>query len=534
MGDAVSLVRRLGGEQLYGDDPSVVLRELVQNASDAVRARRLVERRPPDWGDIRIRIGGVDGDEWLEVEDNGLGMSKDVLTGPLLDFGQSYWGSQLMVREHPTLLGAGFEPTGRFGIGFFSVFMVARRVTVATRRFDAAQSETFVLEFANGLESRPIVRPADPEERLIDGGTRVRVWLDRPVAELTTPLRRYWATLWSDGLLPKEDGLEELPPLLPEAKIFKQFCAWQFPALQVNLHVREHDQPESTVVVASDWLGMPPSALLLRLLGFNSFPEDLDLVEILRRAETFMRVVGSSSSSVGRAYMLPEIPLFHESAIERCVLTTGGIRVGTVAGAVGIMNGSVGTAARNTAQLAVDEMTLASWAEEQGRIAAWQIDDPTVLSQYAACVAVFGGDPRSLPVIEFRGQWVTGNEIRGWRDFADTYLLVSTGTIIGKMGGIAPGEGPDAYGDVFVLNISWMEMRYQRGGASLRPKRTRFKLLIEALADLWGVTPKAVLNAMDNAARPREIGTRAGNPVVAPTVLLRNPNRRSSAEEFPW
>jgi hypothetical protein len=37
------LVRKLGGEELYGHDPIVPLRELIQNASDAVRARRPIE-----------------------------------------------------------------------------------------------------------------------------------------------------------------------------------------------------------------------------------------------------------------------------------------------------------------------------------------------------------------------------------------------------------------------------------------------------------------------------------------------------------
>jgi hypothetical protein len=533
VGDAVSLVRRLGGEQLYGDDPSVVLRELVQNASDAVRARRLVERRPPDWGDIRIRTGGVDGDEWLEVEDNGLGMSKEVLTGPLLDFGQSYWGSQLMVREHPTLLGTGFEPTGRFGIGFFSVFMVARRVTVATRRFDAAQSETFVLEFANGLESRPIVRPADPAERLIDGGTRVRVWLDRPVAELTVPLSRFWNSIWSDVLSVHDAGMEVRGRSIPESKVFERFCAWLFPSLEVNLHVREHENPETTVIAAFDWLRISPPALLLRLLGLDE-PWDDTMADMLKRADTFMRVVRTDASVAGRAYMQPPTPITQVSTTERCVLTTGGIRIGTVSGAVGIMNGAVGTAARNTARLAVDEAALASWSEEQGRIAAWQIDDPTVLSRYAACVAAFGGDPRSLPIAEYRGRWVSGNEIRGWHDPAAAYLLVSAASKPGVTTEVVPAQMPEEYGEVFVLNTSWLEFTLTFGKSGYGPRRTRFKLVIEALADLWGATPKAVLDAMDRISMPREIGTRDGVPVVAATVVLRNPNARDSAEDFPW
>ena len=73
-------------------------------------------------------------------------MSAKVLTGPLLDFGVTYWGSQLMREESVDLLAKGFNPTGRYGIGFFSVFMWGQHVRVTTRRPEEAQRDTRVLE----------------------------------------------------------------------------------------------------------------------------------------------------------------------------------------------------------------------------------------------------------------------------------------------------------------------------------------------------------------------------------------------------
>jgi hypothetical protein len=56
--DVATLVRRLGGEQLYGDDDKhAPFREVIQNASDAIRARRFLEKRGDDWGDITVRTG---------------------------------------------------------------------------------------------------------------------------------------------------------------------------------------------------------------------------------------------------------------------------------------------------------------------------------------------------------------------------------------------------------------------------------------------------------------------------------------------
>src|SRR6185503_18726884 len=182
--NVADLARKLGGEKLYGDDPTVPLRELIQNASDAVRARRVLEGRPSNWGRITVRLGRDEQGPWAEVEDTGLGMSEAVLTGPLLDFGTTYWGSALMREEHEGLWAKGYEPTGRFGIGFFSVFMWGRRVRITTRQFrEDARRDTRVLEFWTGLEARPLIRPARHDESLDQGGTRVRVWLSKEPLE---------------------------------------------------------------------------------------------------------------------------------------------------------------------------------------------------------------------------------------------------------------------------------------------------------------------------------------------------------------
>lgn len=44
-----------------------------------------------------------DDEYWLYFEDNGVGMSRTVLTGPLIDFGNSFWNSSLAIQEFPGL-----------------------------------------------------------------------------------------------------------------------------------------------------------------------------------------------------------------------------------------------------------------------------------------------------------------------------------------------------------------------------------------------------------------------------------------------
>lgn len=175
--NVAKLVSSLGGKQLYGDNSIVPLRELIQNASDAIRARRILENEPPEFGNIVIRFGKDSFGYFIEVEDNGIGMSSKVLIGPFLDFGQSFWGTSLMHEELPGLESKGFAPTGKYGIGFFSVFMWGEKVSVTSKRFENGRDNSLVLEFNNGISSRPILRKASEEEFIRDGGTRIRVWL---------------------------------------------------------------------------------------------------------------------------------------------------------------------------------------------------------------------------------------------------------------------------------------------------------------------------------------------------------------------
>jgi HSP90 family molecular chaperone len=98
------------------------IRELLQNAVDAVRARRAHQGRPSDWGKIRIIIESQDSatpEVWLHVDDQGTGMSERVVTGPLIDFGKSFWSSTLMDDEFPGLRSQAPKLVGKFGIGFF-------------------------------------------------------------------------------------------------------------------------------------------------------------------------------------------------------------------------------------------------------------------------------------------------------------------------------------------------------------------------------------------------------------------------------
>ena len=255
-----SLIKKLGGERLYGKKPLIPLRELIQNGCDAIRARRIIEERPINWGDIHVRLGRDSEGDWLEVEDSGIGMSKEVLTGPFLDFGESYWGSTLMINEFPGLLSKGYQSTGMFGIGFFSTFMIGKHIKVVTRRFDAARSDILVLEFYDGLNSRPILRKANSSESLRDGGTQVRVWLDTPPTA-------------ENGLLyykkPRREDKDEATKCS-----LKDLCSWLCPSIDANLYVQVGKEAK-LIIRSQDWITINGKKMLDRI-KYNSL---FDIVE---------------------------------------------------------------------------------------------------------------------------------------------------------------------------------------------------------------------------------------------------------------
>ena len=319
---------RLGGEHLYGDDPTVPLRELIQNASDAVRARRFLENRASNWGRVNVRLGRDDQGPWVEVEDTGIGMSEAVLTGPLLDFGTTYWGSDLMREEHEGLWAKGFEPTGRFGIGFFSVFMWGHRVRVTTRRYDDGPRDTRILEFRTGLEARPLVRSAKSEEQLREGGTQVRVWLKKePHAE--------------NGLLrPRVLG-----DAIKGSIEFGMLCGWLAPALDVDLYVGDRENP---VVAASDWLTIDGAELLARLR--------------LRSATDFERACAPSMNFLSD----PHGVILGRAIVDGPgVIAAAGLRVNSDRRIGGILVGIARGIARNVAIPIVDDNFLVCWISEQ-------------------------------------------------------------------------------------------------------------------------------------------------------------------------
>jgi molecular chaperone HtpG len=152
-------------------DKSVFLRELIANAADACeRLRYEAIAEPVLLGDdVKSRITlSIDAEQKrLTVEDNGIGMSRDELAealGTIARSGTKAFLDRIEAKQpdDETAL------IGRFGVGFYSAFMVAERVEVVSRRAGADEAWLWASD-GKGMFSISPVALADAPAR----GTRV-------------------------------------------------------------------------------------------------------------------------------------------------------------------------------------------------------------------------------------------------------------------------------------------------------------------------------------------------------------------------
>ncbi|MDH6676355.1 molecular chaperone HtpG [Rhodococcus sp. LBL1] len=160
------------------------LRELVSNASDALDKLKLEAFRDKDLeadtSDLHIELD-VDADaRTLTVRDNGIGMSRDEvidLIGTLAKSGTAELRRKLREAKDAA---ASEELIGQFGIGFYSTFMVADKVTLLTRkagekhgtRWESSGDATYTIETVDDAPQGTTVtlhlKPEDVEDHLYD------------------------------------------------------------------------------------------------------------------------------------------------------------------------------------------------------------------------------------------------------------------------------------------------------------------------------------------------------------------------------
>ena len=163
----------------------IFLRELISNASDAADKLRFEALAAPelleDDAELGIRVELDKDAGTIAVIDNGIGMSRDELIdnlGTIARSGTAEFLGKMTgdARKDATLI-------GQFGVGFYSAFIVADRVTVETRRAGADAADA--ARWSSDGQGEFTVEAIEKPER----GTRVTLHLKEGESEFTEAFR---------------------------------------------------------------------------------------------------------------------------------------------------------------------------------------------------------------------------------------------------------------------------------------------------------------------------------------------------------
>ncbi|SHH08115.1 molecular chaperone HtpG [Pollutimonas bauzanensis] len=151
----------------------IFLRELVSNASDACDKLRFEAIDHPELfqgdTDLRIRVEFDKDQRTITISDNGIGMTRDEAVdhlGTIARSGTREFFSKLTGDSQKDA-----QLIGQFGVGFYSAFIVAKKVSVLSRRAGVAETEAVMWESEG--EGDFTVAPVEKADR----GTSVTLYL---------------------------------------------------------------------------------------------------------------------------------------------------------------------------------------------------------------------------------------------------------------------------------------------------------------------------------------------------------------------
>ncbi|KAL8549290.1 hypothetical protein ACS0TY_008224 [Phlomoides rotata] len=156
----------------------VFLRELVSNASDALDKLRFLSVTEPallgDAGDLEIRIKPDPENGTITIRDSGIGMTKEELIDCLGTIAQSGTSKFLKALKENKEAGSDNSLIGQFGVGFYSAFLVAKKVVVTTK--SPRSDKQYVWE-AEADSSSYVIREESDPDKILSRGTEITLYL---------------------------------------------------------------------------------------------------------------------------------------------------------------------------------------------------------------------------------------------------------------------------------------------------------------------------------------------------------------------
>jgi molecular chaperone HtpG len=201
----------------------IFLRELISNASDALDKLRFESTRGTEILDndiqLEIKIEFDEKEKILTVIDTGIGMTRDELIANIGTIAKS--GTEEFVKMIEQTKSDANNIIGKFGVGFYSVFMVAKEVIIKTKSF--LKDEPAIEWKSDGLGDYEI---SELDEK-ITRGTKIEIRLKEDAGEFAEKWRL-------ENIIKKHSNFISYPILLANEKINTVSAIWREPKSSIK------------------------------------------------------------------------------------------------------------------------------------------------------------------------------------------------------------------------------------------------------------------------------------------------------------
>jgi len=237
----------------------IFLRELVSNASDAADKLRFEALSNGDLyegeADLKVQIGFDKEAKTITISDNGIGMTRDEVIehlGTIAKSGTAEFFSHLSGDQAKDS-----QLIGQFGVGFYSSFIVADKVTVRTRKAgsgaehgveweSAGEGEFSIVDITKAVRGTEVVLHIKDEDMEFVDGSKLRTIVTKYSDHIGMPVE-----MWKDGTPESENEEGEKTEAVPGEweGITKATALWTRDKSEIN----EDEYKEFYKHVGHDW-----------------------------------------------------------------------------------------------------------------------------------------------------------------------------------------------------------------------------------------------------------------------------------------
>lgn len=355
------------------------------------------------------------------------------------------------------------------------------------------------MEFNKGAASRPILRKANTDELIKDGGTKIRVWLSNSQV--------------LEKILEKHNRRRNKISL---TELLETLC----PSIDCNI-ILEEKSKSKTVIQANDWITIPALSLIKRVIGESSYNE-LDKTEkqLLTKLSKNMDLIKEDDGRIiGRLLLYKEEHKKEERFSIEGMVTIGGMRSSGLTGLLGILIGKSARASRDVGVPIVTSPKIKEWASLQASLLSKLGLNLDTEIECASVIRCLGGKTLNLKIAHHKNGPVTYEELKDTIKITnyDSYLVVHDAAIsiyerdnnckidffdnVIWIGMSRPGILQTRNHDIWV---DWPEEGERFQSRSLEGLTT------EAFSEIWGKSIDSILQISDESSDEKSYAASVG------------------------